>query len=134
MVNQSDFLALFDEFKGVPGPKLQVFLKMAQGRVSARVWGDTYATGVYYLAAHMLVRSGGVAGTQSGSGGAAGGALTQATVGDLSKTFTPLADNDSGDSTLKTTAYGAMFLELRRETVIGFGVTGNPFPPAGTVV
>lgn len=130
----SEFLELFDEFATVPPTKVQMYFQLAKQRVAEGVWGANYKFGVYYLAAHMLVRGGGKAGTQTGAGGAAGGALTDITVGDLSRSFTPLADNDSGDSTLKTTAYGTMFLELRRETVIGATVTGAPVPLPGTIV
>lgn len=133
-ISISYFLALFDEFKTVPQPKLKVYLDLAATRVSQQVWGETWQAGVSYLAAHMLVKGGGAAGTQTGSGGAMGGTLTDVTVGDLSKSFTPLSDSGTGDDTYKTTSYGIMFLELRRETVMGFGVTGNPLPPVGTVI
>lgn len=123
----SDFRALFEEFNKVPAPKVELFLQLAGKRVAQSVWGTMWETGVYYLAAHMLASSGGAGGV----GGAAGGALTQVSVGDLSRTYTPIADSDTGDSTFKTTAYGRMFLELRRENVVGATVTGAPPPGIG---
>lgn len=134
MTSQSLFMALFDEFKAVPQPKIQAFLKIASNRLGKQAWGETYDTGVCYLAAHMLVSAGGNAGTQTGAGGATAGPLTEVSVGDLSKSFGQMADTGTSDDLLKTTGYGRMFLELRRETIIGFGVTGCPSPPAGTVI
>lgn len=133
-VSKDYFLALFDEFSTVPTKKIEVYLSLAQIRVSQSQWGNAYQAGVCYLAAHMLVSAGGNAGSQSGSGGAAGGPLTQEAVGDLSRSFGTVGVQGSGDELLMTTRYGQMFLDLRRETIMGFGVTGNPPIVPGVLV
>ena len=122
--SRDKFLALFDEFTGVPGPKLDLYLQLAAQQLSQRRWGANWEFAVCYLAAHVLVSGGGNAGSQSGSGGAAGGALTQVQVGDLSKSFTAVGDTAARDNTYMTTAYGRMFIQLRRATIVSAGATG----------
>lgn len=114
------FLTLFDEFKSVPAPKIETFIGIATGRVPSSVWGNNTAYATALLAAHMIASTGG----SGGMGGAAGGILTSETVGDLSRGYSPVGEQGSGDAELRTTRYGIEFVALRRETVVACAVTG----------
>lgn len=125
--NVQYFLTLFDEFKNVPTPKLNAFVGIATTRVDADTWGANADYARALLTAHMLAKSGGI----GGSGGASGGALTQESVGDLSRSFATVGVPGSGDQELLTTAYGQQFVELRRESFPTGLVTGptTSLPP-----
>lgn len=124
-IDQGYFLALFDEFKKVDVNKLTVYLDLASMRVPATVWGDATKYATALLTAHMLTASG-----RQGAGPTAG-ALTQESVGDLSRTFESNFEPGAGDALLRTTRYGIDFVELRRETIscamTTRGATPRPF-------
>lgn len=121
------FTTLFDEFKTVPQPKVELLIGIATNRVPSSVWGQntSYATGL--LAAHMLSSLGGA----GGDGGGVGGPVTAEAVGDLSRGYGSWGQAGTGDDELRLTRYGALFLELRRETVITPCVTGPETSPVG---
>ena len=124
------FLDLFDEFKGVPQPKIEMYIKLASSRVAQNVWCDLWEAGVSYLAAHMLATGGGA----GGSGGGAGGPITAEAVGDLSRSYGTVGVAGSGDELFMTTRYGQMFIELRNEVVLGYQPVGRTITLPGTVV
>lgn len=105
------FRDLFEEFKRVGNATIEVYIGIASGRTPSSVWGSNtnYATAL--LVAHMLSTRG------PQGGGPAGGALTQETVGDVSRSFATVFEPGSGDALLATTRYGIDYLALRSETV-----------------
>lgn len=119
------FLSLFEEFQKVKRAKINAYISIASGRVPQNVWGAQYQYATALLVAHMLSTSG------RQGGGSAGGAVTAEAVGDLSRSFATLFDVNRGDALLLTTRYGADFVQLRKETVIGCMSTRNPGPPFG---
>ena len=116
------FLTLFEEFSKVKKAKIDAYLDLATIRVPVSVWGanTNYATAL--LTAHMLATSG----TQGG--GPTGGALTQESVGDLSRAFATVFDPTAGDAVLRTTRYGIDFVALRKETFTSAMTTRRSVP------
>lgn len=105
------FLSLFDEFKRVSPVKIQAYLDIATTRVPPTVWGAAanYATAL--LTAHMLTASG-----PQGQG-SGGGAVSDESVGDVSRSFAQVFQAGAGDAPLMTTRYGIDFVALRRENI-----------------
>lgn len=120
-ITRDYFLAIFDEFKSVPTPKVDALIGVASLRVAPGVWADhtQYATAL--LTAHMLAAGGG----SGGSGGAAGGPINNEAVGDLSRGYGSVGNPGTGDQELLTTRYGQEFVSLRREVVVGAMVVGG---------
>lgn len=123
-ITKDYFLALFSEFSKVQQATLDAYIGIASGRVPLNVWGTNtnYATAL--LTAHMLTVRG-----HAGMG-VAGGALTQETVGDLSRSYETTGDQNSGDAELKTTRYGIDFVALRNETLTYMMTTGPRCKPS----
>jgi Protein of unknown function (DUF4054) len=119
------FLSLFEEFRKVPRAQVNAYITIATGRVPQSVWGTQYQYATALLVAHMLSTRG------RQGGGSAGGAVTAEAVGELSRSFATMFDVNRGDALLLTTRYGADFVQLRKETVIGVMSTRNPGPPFG---
>lgn len=117
------FVTLFDEFKKVPEPKLDVYLDLASMRVPSSVWGSSTKYATALLAAHMLSTSG------RQGGGPTGGAITAEAVGDLSRSYATCFVPGSGDAVLMTTRYGIDFIALRRETIVSGMTTRGAVPP-----
>lgn len=117
-ITPSYFLTLFDEFKKVALPKLEIYIGLASGRVPSGVWGDNTKYATALLTAHMLSTSG------PQGGGPSGGAVTAEQVGDLSRSFATVFQPGSGDAALMTTRYGIDFVALRRETIVSGMVAG----------
>lgn len=116
------FKNLFEEFTKVPEAKLLAYFDIATTRVPETVWGNNTKYATALLTAHMLTASG-----VQGSG-ASGGVLTQASVGDLSRSFSAVLEPGSGDALLRTTRYGLDFLALRSETFASAMTTRGPLP------
>jgi hypothetical protein len=128
------FTTLFDEFKNVPSAKLTAYIDIASCRVPECIWGKSTKYATALLAAHMIASGGGAGGV----GGGAGGALTAEATADLSRGYgATSAVAGSGDAELALTRYGALFIELRRETLVSATITGpnialpNQFYPGG---
>lgn len=117
------FLELFDEFSKVKVPKIQAYLDIATTRVPSTVWGANTGYATALLTAHMLTASG------RGGLGSGGGAVTDESVGDLSRSFATVFEPGSGDAALMTTRYGIDFVELRNETIITPDIVGPPLLP-----
>lgn len=134
--NPAYFLDFFPEFKNVPPQTLSNYVDVVHLRVPFAVWSRNapsiedgeirvrYARSL--LMAHMLTIRG------FGGDGSGGGAITQETVGDLSRSYGTVGEAASGDAELRTTRYGIMFVELRNEFIVGVMPAGpsrpRPFP------
>lgn len=118
-----EFLAFFEEFKKVPLPTINLYITVATGRVPVSVWGTSVQYATALMVAHMLT-------TQGRKGdGAAGGSVTQESVGDLSRSYASMFDVSRGDALLLTTRYGIDFVQLRKETIVtGMTTYGGTFP------
>ncbi len=105
---------LFPEFAAVDPSRITAFIGIAQTSMSAGVWGNAYDSGLAYLTAHLLKKSGPGGGVQGGTSTA--GPLTQEKVGELQRTYgtVDLGPMSASDSLLTTTAYGMEYLRLRR--------------------
>lgn len=119
-IDSTYFLTLFDEFSKVAKPKIQAYLDIATTRVPSTVWGSNTAYATALLTAHMLTASG-----RQGLG-SGGGAVTDESVGDLSRSFATVFEPGSGDAALMTTRYGIDFVELRNETIVTADISGPP--------
>lgn len=124
------FLTVFDEFKNVDTDKIDAYLDIATLRVPSTIWNaaTNYATAL--LTAHMLSTSGALPGQGAGS---AGGAVTDESVGDVSRSFATVGVAGSGDEELRTTRYGIDFLRLRKENIQPKTPASGPLtiPPPG---
>ena len=120
-ITRDYFLALFDEFKTTPTPKVDAFLGIASLRVAPTVWKERAAYATALLTAHMIASSGGA----GGQGGPASGPLTNESVGDLSRGFATIGVPGSGDQELLTTRFGQEYVALRKEVVVGAMVVGG---------
>lgn len=118
------FLTLFPEFSKVTSAALEVWLPLAQNRVPVSVWKNNTLYATALLLAHMLTASG-----KSGLG-SGGGAVTNESVGDLSRGFGTMGTG-TGDQELLSTRYGQDFVALRRETIPIGVVTGPVTVPGG---
>ena len=125
-IDRSYFVTLFDEFKSVPGKKIDIYLTNASRRIDQDAWGDCYEEATAYLAAHLLVSGGGA----GGAGGAVAGPITSQSVGDLSRSYGQVNVGSAGDETYATTKYGQMYLELRRECIVPGLATCESIPGA----
>ena len=88
------------------------FLELAASQMNAAAWGNRYAMGAAYLAAHMLT----LADEDAAAGdGATAGAVTGKSAGDLSLSFGAAAGGavNARDAYFTTTKYGREFLRLR---------------------
>lgn len=117
------FLTLFDEFKKLPKEKINAFIAIASTRTPVPVWGDVASYATALLTAHMLSTSG------PQGGGSAGGAVTQESVGDLSRTYATIFDASRGDAPYMTTRYGIDYIALRKETIMCVMSTRGALPP-----
>lgn len=117
------FLDLFEEFKKVKRSTLTAYITIASTRVPQTVWQSNTQYATALLTAHMLSAQG-----RQGAGPTAG-ALTQESVGDLSRSFQACFEPGSGDALLRTTRYGIDFVALRRETVVSGMTTRGSVPP-----
>lgn len=117
------FLDLFDEFSKTKRSKLQAYLDIASSRTPVSVWGEqtNYATAL--LAAHIMT----VSGRQGG--GSSGGAITDESVGDLSRSYQYIGEVGSGDAGYMVTRYGIEYINLRNETVPTLGLARTGFIP-----
>lgn len=105
--------------QGDSGPndaRMQRFIGYAQPQVNPAAWGvpGTVAApskadlALAYLTAHLMTRRGGAAAQ-------APGALTQEKVGDITTTYaSPAGAEKDSEKEYNTTAYGKMYLALRR--------------------
>jgi hypothetical protein len=91
---------------------LNEWIFQASSQLSPDAWGNLYALGACYLAAHLLTIS---VGEQFSSGGA--GPVTSVKEGDLSLSFGSLSAAGS-DQYYLTTKYGAEYLRMRRTLVL----------------
>lgn len=126
MANTIDFTyftTLFDEFKATAKPKVDAFIGIASTRVNPDVWGTNAQYATALLTAHMLTMTG------PGGLGSGGGAVTQESVGDLSRSFGTVGVQGNGDEQLMTTRYGQEFVALRNETIVTANVTGSTILP-----
>lgn len=110
-------------YAGETDETLQVWLDLAAARMDAASFGALYAQANAYLAAHLLTvaRRSVPAQAGSGSGGGTGatGAIDSVSTGDWSISFGgSLTGAETGDvlaeSSLMTTAFGKEFLAIRR--------------------
>ena len=122
--SKSTFLALFDEFEGVPSKKINAWAEFASHRVDEKAWGKCADEAIYYLTAHMLASTGGI----GGSGGANAGPVTSESVGQLSRSYGQVNVGNGNDELLATTRYGQQFIELRRTCVIPATVSCATYP------
>ena len=115
-ITRTFFLTIFDEFSTVPTAKVDAFIDLASMRVAPALWkGNTpYATAL--MTAHMLVVA---------SRGATGGPTIHESVGELSKGYSAVGTQGSGDQELMTTRYGQEFVSLRRESICCAMVLGG---------
>jgi hypothetical protein len=117
------FLCLFEEFRKIPRSKIEAYISIASGRVASCAWGNSTKYATALLVAHMLSTSG------RQGGGSAGGAVTDESVGDLSRAFAPMFDVTRGDALLLSTRYGIDYVQLRKETLITGMSTGGAVRP-----
>jgi hypothetical protein len=106
--------ALFPEFSGVDNTRITAFIGIAKTSMSEVVWGEAYDSGLAYLTAHLLKKSGPGGGVQGGSSTA--GPLTQERVGELSRSYGTVDSGSisQGDALLTSTSYGVEYLRLRK--------------------
>lgn len=103
-VTPSSIKLLFPELEDVPDERVELFIEMAERRVSREAWGVRADDGVRYLTAHLL--------TQSAKGAkAAAGPVASVSVGDVSQSYA--VSGAVTESSLGATPYGREFLELR---------------------
>jgi len=130
-ITRDYFLLVFDEFQGVPSPKIDALIGVASLRVAPLIWMDhtQYATAL--LTAHMISAGGGA----GGEGGGVSGPVQSETVSALSRSYGTVGSGESGDQELLTTRYGQEFVSLRREVVVGATVLGSTLRvPSGQTV
>lgn len=116
-VGYQDIYDYAPEFAAVPNAIVTKFITYGLTRINATVWGEQADLATILITAHMLKRAGygnGLAGT--GAGGPRG-AVTQESVGDLSRSYANPASGSSSssdsESSLSSTAYGAEFVAIR---------------------
>lgn len=126
----ANFRLLFPEFDPVSDTEVQFYIDLSLEELSTTYWGDCYDRAALYLAAHQLALSqnrrsnvsidpDGFVETSSGAG-----AITQASAGGLSASYSPSLSDTSGsdrDSWLNKTEYGQNYLALKR-TCMPLGV------------
>jgi hypothetical protein len=91
------------ETRDAPDATLDVFIEIATLRISPSVFGSLYRVAVAYLAAHYYVL------TQQRAG--APGPVTFRRAGEVAESYAANSDNHSG---FRDTAYGNLYLEIRR--------------------
>jgi hypothetical protein len=113
-VSASDVKEYAPELAAVADTRVDKFIAYALLRINPSVWGDLADLATILLAAHMLTRTGNAPG--GGSSGARG-AITQESVGDLSRSYEAPAGASSVstfESGLAATPYGLEYIELRK--------------------
>lgn len=95
------------EFKGRSDSDINAILSIAEAWLDEEVWGSKYDTGHAYMSAHILA----IADREG-----AGGAIASESVGGVSVGYGSVGGSDEE---LNSTAYGQMFVSLRRTLVTG---------------
>lgn len=118
-VTVADFRARFPEFGDNTGdfPDARVTLALADALLNMNVyaWGLRADMGQVYMAAHLLAIEGDAFG---GIGGTSFGAVTQESVGEISRSFAaPSGALTDSDGDLLWTKYGMVFSRLKRNIV-----------------
>lgn len=109
MASRDTLRVLAPELAGETNDRLDAFLAMAARRVSASEWGELYADGCIYLAAHLLTLS-----NRASSGSSGAGPVVSQSTGDLSVSYGAVVGVLSTDAQYATTTYGVEYLNLRR--------------------
>ncbi len=98
-----------------PDDRVTLALDDALLQMNVYVWGTKADLGQAYLAAHLLCIEGDAFG---GVGGGALGALTQESVGDVSRSFSvPGVSITDSDRDLTWTKYGVVFSRMKKTLV-----------------
>lgn len=114
MASRDDLRAVAPEFESTTDAIVDRFLAMAARRMNAEAWGDLYADGCIYLAAHLLTLR-----ARQTSGTAGAGPITAQTTGDESVNYGAVVGVLSNDASMATTAYGVEWLNMRRQLLPG---------------
>lgn len=107
------YRTLVPAHSAVADDTVTTMLELAARRHTASAWGQVYAEGMVFFAAHQVERTPGLV---SGSGSASEtGTITSQRDGDLSRSYAPPASSGmtSSDAELQTTRYGQRYLDLR---------------------
>lgn len=120
MALRDDLLAFAPEFPD--NARVDLMLNYAALRVNRRVWGSKADFGTILLACHMLKRFGPISGDPN-VGSAVGGSVTMEKVGDIQTQYAAI--DIKGDEELVSTAYGAMFAEMKSKLGVSPIVTGS---------
>ena len=118
MITSDYLIQLFPEFASVDGDRLAAFLKITDMQINPCIWKTKADYAQALLTAHILKSAG--LGTNGPSG--AGGPVTQEKIGDIEQGYGQW-DYKEGFGGYATTAYGILFINLRKQTVRGPLVT-----------
>ncbi len=115
-VTPTSFKVRFPEFAAVDDSRIQIFIDEAELDVGP-AWGTLIDRGILYLTAHYLTLNE----RQSTSGYASGtvGVVTSKSIGDVSKSYGTIKQDDLEDSYLAQTSYGLFYASML--TRVGMG-------------
>ena len=107
------------------------FITLAEGMISADLFGTVYAQAGALLTAHLMIRTGyGKNGTGAAGMGAAVGAISSMSVGSVSVGFAQGGGNltSAGAAEFGTTRQGSLFWELVELKVIPISIADDCTP------
>lgn len=114
----AEFRAIFPEFAATPDARVQLWLNLANSRVTEPVWGDQQALGQALFTAHYLATGGVAAG---GGSTVAAGEVTAKKVGEVQVSYSATSNRDESAGWWNSSVYGRQYWSLFR--TMGVGVT-----------
>ena len=115
------FRVVAGEFESVDSDKLRIMIQLQGQRLSEKAFGKNYDLAVAYLVAHTLTLDNVLKNGGATSGALTSGAVTSEREGNVQVSYASPSNSGSlgsGDSLYSKTAYGQLFLELRKQSII----------------
>ena len=112
------FRVVAGEFESVDSDKLRIMIQLQGQRLSEKAFGKNYDLAVAYLVAHTLTLDNVLKNGGATSGALTSGAVTSEREGNVQVSYASPSNSGSLDSLYSKTAYGQLFLELRKQSII----------------